>query len=47
MEKLNEKEMLEVTGGSVSVGLVATIAGAIVFIAGLISGYTNPASCND
>ena len=44
--ELTEKEMYEVNGG-VAWGVIAAIAGALVFIIGGLSGYTNPSRCNN
>jgi len=45
--KLNNEEMLKVTGGGISSKLIWGIVGsAIVFIVGLIDGIVNPKKCN-
>ena len=44
--ELTEKEMYNINGG-VSWGVVAAIVGALVFIIGGLSGYTNPSKCNN
>ena len=44
--ELSEKQMYDVTGGaSLSVG--AAIVAGIIYIIGIISGYTNPTRCNN
>lgn len=42
---LTTDELLNISAGAVSWGLVATIAGAIVFIIGVIDGYIRPLKC--
>ena len=44
--ELSEKQMHEVSGG-VSWGIIAGIAAAIVYVIGVISGYTNPSKCSN
>lgn len=45
--KLNNEEMLKVTGGGISSKVIWGIVGsAIIFIAGLIDGIVNPKKCN-
>ena len=49
MEKLNNKELSDVSGGilkSVSVGVWAIIGGAISFGIGLLSGWVRPYPCS-
>ena len=47
MVELQEQELLEVKGGSISAITVIGIGALVVFLAGLISGYTNPEKCNN
>lgn len=47
MVELKNEEMNQVMGGSISVTAVIAGAAIITFLAGLISGYTNPVKCND
>ena len=44
MDKLNEKELMKVSGGGFGVGLL--IAAGVVFLIGVIDGYVRPLSCN-
>ena len=44
--ELSEKEMYEVNGG-ISWGIVAGISAAIVYMIGVVSGYTNPSKCSN
>ncbi len=45
--ELNEREMQETVGGAISWGTLSVIGGAVAFILGAISGYTNPNKCNN
>lgn len=42
---LTTEELLDINAGAVSWGLVAAIAGAVVFIIGVIDGYIRPLKC--
>lgn len=44
--ELSEKQMYEITGG-VSWAVVSAIAAGVVYIIGVLSGYTNPTRCNN
>jgi len=44
MKALNNSQLNEVVGGNVWVGL--GIVAFIIFLAGVIEGYTNPGRCN-
>ena len=44
--ELTEKQMYEVNGGA-SWAVLSGIAAALVYIMGLISGYTNPGRCHN
>ena len=44
MKVLNHTELNDVVGGNIWVGL--GIVAFIIFIAGVIDGYTNPGRCN-
>lgn len=44
--ELTEKEMYQVSGG-ISWQVVGGIVAAIVYIIGVVSGYTNPSRCNN
>ena len=44
---LTKEEMCNVSGGGVSVGLIAGICAGIVYLIGALSGYTNPNRCNN
>lgn len=45
--ELTNKEMYQVSGGGISWGLVAGLGAAIVYLIGIISGYTNPSKCSN
>lgn len=44
---IDEKEMKNVTGGAISAGIIAGICTGIVYLIGVLSGYTNPDKCNN
>lgn len=44
---LTEEEMYSVSGGAVSIGVIAGICAGLVYLIGAISGYTNPDKCNN
>lgn len=46
MKEINDKMMLEVTGGGVGWIITGIVAG-VAFIIGIFSGYTNPNKCNN
>ena len=50
LEKITDKELYKIEGGTNTVGLSAIIVGAVTaivaFISGIIDGYTNPQRCN-
>ena len=45
--ELTKEEMYEINGGGISIGLIAGLASAVVFIIGALSGYTNPTKCKN
>ena len=44
--KLNKYELLKVSGGGSSFGIVAAIGGAIAFLISVVDGFVNPKRCN-
>lgn len=46
MEKLEKKQLLEITGGGFSFGLATLIGAGVVFIIGVIDGFVRPLKCN-
>ena len=45
MEVINNYELEKITGGISALGIVG-IAALIIFISGVIEGFTNPGRCN-
>ena len=45
--ELRKEEMYEVNGGAVSAGVIAGICAGIIYLVGVLSGYTNPNRCNN
>ncbi len=43
---LNNDEMMMITGGGVSKGILGIIGGAIVFLLGILDGFVHPTKCN-
>lgn len=46
MDKLNKKELMEISGGGISVGAGLLIVAGVVFLIGVIDGYVRPLKCN-
>ncbi|NLL45050.1 MAG: class IIb bacteriocin, lactobin A/cerein 7B family [Mollicutes bacterium] len=46
MQKLNKKELLNIKGGGISLGVACLIGTGIIFLIGVIDGYTRPLKCN-
>jgi len=46
MDKLSKKELLEISGGGISVGAGLLIAAGVIFVIGVIDGYVRPLKCN-
>lgn len=44
--QLTNEQLIQIEGGGIKWGILATIAGAVSFIFGIIDGYVRPASCN-
>lgn len=44
--KMSKEELLDVTGGGVSIGVVAGIGALITFIIGIVDGYLRPEKCS-
>lgn len=45
MVEIKEKELKDVSGGGLTWGAGCVIIGAVVFIIGVIDGYTRPLRC--
>ncbi len=45
MENIDYKTMESITGGSWG-GIALVVTAVVIFIAGLINGYTNPERCD-
>lgn len=45
MKKLTNEELLNINGG-ISIGSALITAGIVVFLIGVIDGFTRPLSCN-
>ena len=46
MNNLNDKELMNINGGGVNIGLVVGIAAGVTFLIGLIDGIIRPLKCN-
>jgi len=47
MEKLTDVEMKNISGGGISIGVVAAIVAGITFITGLLDGILRPLGCRE
>ena len=47
MNKLNDNEMKNITGGGISFGVIAAIAAGITFVTGLFDGILRPLGCRE
>ena len=45
LELLSKEELYEIKGGFLSMSAIAAIMGGVMFIIGLIDGYTRPLKC--
>lgn len=45
MEKLDNKTLMNINGGALSIGAMIAIGGAITFIIGLLDGFIRPLKC--
>ena len=43
--KLSKEEMLEISGGEVSIGMGLLIAAGVTFVIGIFDGLTRPFKC--
>ncbi len=46
IKNIDDKTMEKITGGASAAGIALIITAVVVFISGLISGYTNPERCD-
>lgn len=49
MIKLNENELNNIEGGaavSTGIGIGMIVSAVVIFLSGIIRGYTNPEACN-
>ena len=44
--KLGNEELLNVSGGGISIGALAGIGALITFIIGIVDGYIRPEKCS-
>lgn len=47
MENMTNKELYEVKGGGINLGMVAGFGAVASFIIGIIDGLINPKKCNN
>ena len=45
MQNIDYKNMEKITGGSNLAGIALVVTAVVIFLSGLISGYTNPERC--
>lgn len=46
MYELDKKELININGGSISLGIGCLFIAGIIFIIGVIDGYTRPLKCH-
>lgn len=46
MELLEKNELLSITGGGLSLGVISLIGAGITFLIGVLDGYLRPLKCN-
>ncbi|MDO4963268.1 MAG: class IIb bacteriocin, lactobin A/cerein 7B family [bacterium] len=46
MENLTDKQMMDIQGGGVNLGVIVGIAAGVTFIIGVIDGLIRPLKCN-
>ena len=49
MKKLNDNELIKIEGGgaiTTGIGISLIVSSVIVFLSGIVRGYTNPEACN-
>ena len=46
MKNLNDKELMNINGGGINIGLVVGIAAGVTFLIGVIDGIIRPLKCN-
>lgn len=47
MIKLNKSKLRNITGGEITVWGCIAVATIVVFVSGVIKGYTHPKRCNN
>lgn len=47
MQKLNDKELLNINGGAFGAGSFFLLAAGITFVIGIIDGIVNPKGCEE
>lgn len=46
MKRLNDNELMSTNGGGSSILIASIVTGIVVFVVGILSGYSNPAKCD-
>lgn len=46
MKNLNDKELMNVDGGAVKIGLLVGIGAGVTFLIGVLDGFFRPLKCN-
>lgn len=44
--EMSKKELLNVIGGGINIGVVAGISALITFVIGIVDGYLRPQKCS-
>lgn len=47
MIELNNEHLSSIKGGGFNLGIILGVGALVVFIIGILDGYTNPTKCNN
>lgn len=46
MKEMSKEELVHTEGGALSLGAILAITGGLIFLVGVIDGYTRPLPCH-
>ena len=47
MKKISNKKLEKIVGGEITVWTILAVSAIVIFISGVIEGYTHPKACNN